>query len=204
MDNRKIILVSLPKGLLGEMNAKLLGMIISGKIQIAAFSRQNIPEEQRVPFFLYVDEFQNFTSKTFATILSEARKYALSLNITHQYIEQLDEETRSAVVGNVGTIVAWRVGVTDAEFLERELDPVTTNDLVSSEKFTFYLRMLIQGAPAKPFNVHAYSPDPNDNPAMAQHVRERSRLTYGRDRVEVENSIRQRVEFVVPSPQKET
>jgi type IV secretory pathway TraG/TraD family ATPase VirD4 len=91
MDEKKIILVTLPKGLLGEMNAKLLGMIIAGKIQIAAFSRQNVSEEERVPFFLYVDEFQNFTSNTFATILSEARKYRLSLNITHQYIEQLDE-----------------------------------------------------------------------------------------------------------------
>jgi hypothetical protein len=201
MDEGKIILVSLPKGLLGEMNAQLLGMIISGKIQIAAFSRQNQPEEARIPFFLYVDEFQNFTSKTFATILSEARKYRLSLNITHQYIEQLDEATRSAVMGNVGTMVAWRVGVTDAEFMQKELAPVTVDDLVSSEKFSFYLRMLIDGAPVQPFNVHSYSADPHDQPAMAQAVRERSRTVYGRDRATVEEDIRKRIQFVVPSAQ---
>src|SRR5690606_3407479 len=95
MDEKKILLVTLPKGLLGDINSQLLGMIISGKIQIAAFSRQNVPESQRIPFYLYVDEFQNFTSKTFATILSEARKYQLSLNITNQYVEQLDEDTRN-------------------------------------------------------------------------------------------------------------
>lgn len=201
MDERKIILVSLPKGLLGEMNARLLGMIISGKIQLAAFSRQNQPEEQRVPFFLYVDEFQNFKSRTFATILSEARKYRLSLNITHQYVEQLDEETRGAVIGNVGTLVAWRIGVSDAEFLQKELAPVTVDDLVSSEKFSFYLRMLIDGAPAQPFNVQSYAPDPNEDPAMAQRVRERSRAVYGRPLAQVEEAIRQRVGTMVPSGQ---
>ncbi len=199
MDERKIILVSLPKGLLGELNAKLLGMIISGKIQIAAFSRQNVPEEERVPFFLYVDEFQNFTSKTFATILSEARKYRLSLNITHQYIEQLDDETRSAVMGNVGTLVAWRIGVTDAEFLQKELAPVSVDDLVSSDKFNFYVRMLIDGAPTVPFNAISYAPDIHENSQIAMAVRELSRLTYGHDSAGVEESIRIRTQIVVPS-----
>ncbi|HSI21034.1 MAG TPA: hypothetical protein VLA04_05050 [Verrucomicrobiae bacterium] len=200
MDEGKIVLVSLPKGLLGEMNAKLLGMIISGKIQIAAFSRQNVPEEQRIPFFLYVDEFQNFTSKTFATILSEARKYRLSLNITHQYIEQLDDETKGAVMGNVGTMVAWRIGVGDAEFLQKELAPVSVDDLVSSEKFSFYVRTLIDGAPTVPFNVLSYPPDPLDDAQIAAEVRQRSRTVYGKDRAEVEQIIRQRAQVVVPSP----
>jgi hypothetical protein len=201
MDEKKIILVSLPKGLLGELNAQLLGMIISGKIQIAAFSRQNQTEDERIPFFLYVDEFQNFTSKTFATILSEARKYKLSLNITHQYIEQLDDATRSAVVGNVGTMVAWRIGVSDAEFLQKELAPVSVDDMVSSEKFTFYLRMLIDGAPTQPFNVHSYPPDPHDSAQIGAIVRERSRFAYGHDRAAVEESIRQRTANMVPSTQ---
>jgi hypothetical protein len=205
MDQKKIILVSLPKGLLGELNAQLLGMIISGKIQIAAFSRQNQIEEDRIPFFLYVDEFQNFTSKTFATILSEARKYRLSLNITHQYIEQLDEATRSAVVGNVGTLVTWRIGVSDAEFLQKEMAPVSVDDMVSSEKFSYYVRMLIDGAPAEPFNVHSYPPDSHDNPKIGSLVRERSRLAYGQDRAQVEAEIRQRTSIVVPStPSKQS
>lgn len=199
MDERKIILVSLPKGLLGEMNAQLLGMVISGKIQIAAFSRQNVPEDERVPFFLYVDEFQNFTSKTFATILSEARKYKLSLNITHQYIEQLDDDTRSAVIGNVGTVIAWRIGVTDAEFLQKEMAPVSVDDLVSSEKFNFYIRMLIDGAPAVPFNAVSYAPDIHDSPQIAALVREYSRMAYGQDRAQVEEDIRQRSQSVLPS-----
>jgi hypothetical protein len=199
MDEKKIILVTLPKGLLGEMNAKLLGMIIAGKIQIAAFSRQNVSEEERVPFFLYVDEFQNFTSNTFATILSEARKYRLSLNITHQYIEQLDDDTRSAVMGNVGTMISWRIGVTDAEFLQKEFAPVSVDDLVSSDKFNFYIRMLIDGAPVPPFNAISYAPDVHDSQATLQLVRERSRLVYGRDREGVEESIRQRSRFVLPS-----
>jgi hypothetical protein len=199
MDEKKIILVSLPKGLLGEMNAQLLGMIITGKIQIAAFSRQNVAEDQRVPFFLYVDEFQNFTSKAFAVILSEARKYQLSLNITHQYIEQLDDATRSAIIGNVGTMLAWRIGVPDAEFLQKELAPITVDDLVSIDKYNFYIRMLIDGAPTAPFNAISYAPDIHDNPQMAALIREHSRMGYGRDRVQVENDIRNRLQSVLPS-----
>lgn len=199
MDSRKIILVSLPKGLLGELNARLLGMIISGKIQMAAFSRQNVPEDQRIPFFLYVDEFQNFTSSTFATILAEARKYQLSLNVTHQYIEQLDDAMRSAVMGNVGTLVAWRIGVADAEAIAKELQPATVDDLVASEKFTFYLRMLINGAPIPTFNVQSYAPYPDEDPQIAVQVRERSRMTYGRDLAQVEEGIRKRGQIMVQS-----
>ncbi len=199
MDERKIILVSLPKGLLGDLNAMLLGMIISGKIQIAAFSRQNQPEDERIPFFMYVDEFQNFTSKAFATILSEARKYRLSLNITHQYIEQLDDDMRAAVLGNVGTLIAWRVGVQDAEYLQKELAPASVDDLVSNETFTFYIRMLIDGAPAKPFNVRSNPPDAHEHAEHARYIKEFSRLTYGRDREAVEESIRQRGRNVLPS-----
>jgi hypothetical protein len=192
MDEKKILLVSLPKGLLGDMSAALLGMIISGKIQIAAFSRQNLSEEQRVPFYLYVDEFQNFTSKTFATILSEARKYALSLNITHQYIEQLDEDTRNAVFGNVGTIISWRIGAPDAEFMQKVMDPLSIQDLVNVEKFNYYIRLMIESAPTKPFNVSTYPPDPHENVQVGEAIRQLSRLKYGRDREVIEAEIRLR------------
>jgi len=192
MDEKKILLVSLPKGLLGDMSAQLLGMIISGKIQIAAFSRQNQAEEARIPFYLYVDEFQNFTSKTFATILSEARKYALSLNITHQYIEQLDEDTRNAVFGNVGTVISWRIGAPDGEFMQKIMDPLTTEDLINVEKFNYYIRLMIDSAPSKPFNVTTYPPDSHENVQVGEAIRQLSRLKYGRDREVVEAEIRLR------------
>lgn len=192
MDAKKILLVTLPKGLLGEMNARLLGMIISGNIQISAFSRQNQPEEERVPFYLYVDEFQNFTSKTFATILSEARKYRLSLNITNQYIAQLDEETRDAVVGNVGTLLTWIIGAPDAEFLVKMFNPLAVEDFVNTEKFNFYIRMLIDGQISQPFNAKSLPPDPHENRQIGEAVRQLSRLKYGRDRELVEAEIRLR------------
>lgn len=197
MDSRKILLVTLPKGLLGDINAKLLGMIISGKLQMAAFSRQNIPEETRVPFYLYVDEFQNFTSKTFATILSEARKYALSLNITHQFLEQLDEEMLGSVLGNVGTTIAWRVGAKDAEVLIKEMEPLSVDDMVSTEKYNFYMRTLIDGAPTTTFNVETYPPDPHESKEIGEAIRQLSRLTYGRDRNQVEEEIRLRSKSVL-------
>ena len=197
MDSRKIILVNLPKGLLGDINAKLLGMIISGKIQIAAFSRQNQPEAERVPFYLYVDEFQNFTSKTFATILSEARKYQLSLNITNQYVEQLDDETKGAVMGNVGTMLTWRIGAADAEFFKKEFEPLDVDDMVNTEKYNYYMKLLIDGTPTKPFNATAYPPDPNENAQIGEAVRQLSRLKYGRDRELVESEIRLRAKGVL-------
>lgn len=197
MDNRKILLVNLPKGLLGEMNAKLLGMIISGKIQIAAFSRQNQAEDTRVPFYLYVDEFQNFTSKTFATILSEARKYRLSLNITHQFIAQLDEETRDAVFGNVGTLLTWIIGAQDAELLKKEFDGLDIDDFVNTEKFNFYVRLLINGQTSKPFNAVSYPPDSAENVQIGDAIRQLSRLKYGRDRELVEAEIRLRARGVL-------
>jgi hypothetical protein len=195
MDRRKILLVSLPKGLLGEMNAMLLGMIISGKIQIAAFSRQNIAESERVPFYMYVDEFQNFTSKTFATILSEARKYRLALNITNQYIEQLDEQVRSAIFGNVGTVLTWRVGPTDAEFLAKQFEPLLPDDLINTEKYNYYLKLLIDNAPSRPFNAAAYGPDPHENIQVGEAIRQLSRLKYGRDREVIEAEIRSRAQL---------
>lgn len=195
MDHRKILLVNLSKGLIGDINAQLLGMIIVTKLQVASFSRQNIPEDERVPFYLYVDEFQNFTTDAFTTILSEARKYALVLNITNQYIAQLPEPIRDAVVGNAGTMIAWRVGASDAEFLTHEFDPLTVDDMVNIDKYNFYIKMLIDNTPTRPFNAHGVPPSEDKNPTLAEAIRKLSRLTYGRDRVAVDREIKQRTKL---------
>ncbi|MEK7548500.1 MAG: TraM recognition domain-containing protein [Patescibacteria group bacterium] len=155
MDEGKILLVNLSKGKIGDINANLLGLVLVAKLQAAAFSRADQPEEQRRDFYLYVDEFQNFATKTFATILSEARKYRLSLNLTNQYFAQLSEEIQPAIIGNVGTLIAFRVGADDAEFLVKELPGVTVEDLTNLDRFQAYTKLLIDLAPTKPFSLES-------------------------------------------------
>ncbi|HEB01417.1 MAG TPA: DUF87 domain-containing protein, partial [Candidatus Portnoybacteria bacterium] len=146
MDKQKILIVNLSKGRVGEDNSALLGAMIVTKLQLAAMSRVNIPEEERKDFYLYVDEFQNFATESFANILSEARKYRLDLIIAHQYITQMLEPVRDAVFGNVGTLIAFRVGAADAEFLEKEFEPeFNMNDLVNLTKYNVYLKLMIDG-----------------------------------------------------------
>ena len=195
MDNKKILLCKLSKGLIGEINAFLLGMIIVSKLAMGAFSRQNITEDQRVPFYLYVDEFQNFITDVFATILSESRKYKLALNITNQYIAQLDEKIRDAVIGNAGTMIAFRVGAADAEFLVKEFEPLTVDDMVNVDKFNFYIKMLINNAPTIPFNGQSLPPDPNGDPKIKTAIHHLSRLKYGKSREVVDLEIRQRTKI---------
>lgn len=183
MDNKKILICNLSKGKIGEINTFLLGMIIVSKLAMGAFSRQDINEEERVPFFLYVDEFQNFITDVFATILSESRKYKLALNITNQYIAQLDDKVREAVIGNAGTLLAFRIGAADAEFLTKEFDPVKADDMTSIDKYNFYIKMLIDGSPTKPFNGLGIWPDnPEGNIELGNSIRELSRLKFGRPR----------------------
>jgi hypothetical protein len=170
-------------------------MIIVSKIAMGAFSRQNLPEKDRTPFFLYVDEFQNFITDVFATILSESRKYKLSLNITNQYIAQLDDKIREAVIGNAGTLVSFRVGAGDAEFLVKEFDPLKADDLTNIDKQCFYIKMLIDGAPTKPFNGKSVFVSPEEfegNPKLGESIRELSRLKYGRPREIVSDEILER------------
>ncbi len=195
MDEQKILLINLSKGLIGEINAQLLGMIINSKLAMAAFSRQDVEESARLPFYLYVDEFQNFVSDVFATVLSEARKYRLSLNITNQYIAQLPEAIRDAVIGNAGTMIAFRIGASDAEFLQNEFQPLTVNDLVSIEKFQFYCKLLINNTPQKPFNVRGLPPSSGINSELKQRILEFSRIQYGRARKEVDEEIRERAKL---------
>lgn len=187
MDNNKIIMVDLPKGAIGETNAYLLGMIIVGKILMSALSRTDIPQEQRKDFYLYIDEFQNFTTNSICQILSEARKYALNLNIAHQYIGQLsknqDTQIKDAVFGNVGTMVSFRVGSEDAEFLVKEFGPVFNEyDLVNVGRGGF-AKVLVDGQTVRPFSLQTVWPLMGKyREGMAKNIRQLSRYKYGQDR----------------------
>lgn len=159
MDHQKIFIVNLSKGRIGEDNMKLLGGMIVTKLQLAAMERVDIPEQERKDFFMYVDEFQNFATPSFANILSEARKYRLSLIMAHQYIEQLDEVVRDAVFGNVGSIIAFRVGAKDAEYMETEFTPTfTPEDLANIPKYSIYLKLMVDGVSTPPFSANTLAP----------------------------------------------
>lgn len=189
MDSGKILLLNLAKGRIGEDNAGLLGAMMITKLQVAAMSRIDVPESERRDFFLYVDEFQNFATESFANILSEARKYRLNLIIAHQYIEQLDEAVRAAVFGNVGTIVCFRVGAADAEFLAKEFFPIfTETDLVNLTKFDTYLKLMIDGVASEPFSATGLPPVSNpDN--IENTIIKVSRERYAKQRSIVEEKI---------------
>jgi len=189
MDEGKILLLNLAKGRVGEDNSSLLGAMMVTKIQLAAMSRVDIPEEQRKDFYLYVDEFQNFATESFATILSEARKYRLDLTIAHQYIEQLDEKVRAAVFGNVGTIMAFRVGAADAEFLVREFEPTfSETDLVNLTKYEVYLKLMIDGVSSDPFSASTLPPV-SDEEGNREKIIRASRERYSQKREVVEDKI---------------
>jgi len=192
MDQNKILLVNLSKGKIGEINARLLGMVIVGKLLMAALSRVDTPEEERVAFYLHMDEFQNVTTNSIAQILSEARKYKLSLSIAHQFISQLKEEISKAVFGNVGSMVLYRVGPEDAEFLEKQVEPVfTRNDLVNVDNHKGFAKVLIDGVLTKPFNIQGRPPTKGDQ-EISNALKELSRLKYGRDKDIVNREIMER------------
>ena len=189
MDEKKILLVNLSKGRLGEINANLIGLVLVGKILMAALSRVDIPEEERNDFYLYIDEFQNVTTPSIAQILSEARKYKLSLNIAHQFIAQLEENIKDAVFGNVGSIAAFRVGSDDAKYLESQFEPVfSARDIMNIDNFNAYLKLLLNGQPAKPFSLRALPPS-KGNPDLIEPLKELSYMKYGRPREEIEEEI---------------
>lgn len=202
MDNQKILLVNLSKGKTGEVNSDLLGLIIVSKIQMAAMARADMPEAQRKDFYLYIDEFQNYTTDSIATILSEARKYKLGLTVAHQYIAQLTGDgagqntaIRDAIFGNVGTMVVYRVGVDDADTFAKEFHPIfDANDVLNIEKYHAYAKLMIDGTASAPFNMEIPAPKSmtGGNPELANAIKELSRLRYGRDRSEVEKEILER------------
>jgi len=192
IDNKKILLVNLSKGLIGDLNASLLGMIIVSKLLIAALSRVDTEEKSRQDFYLYIDEFQNFTTDSIATILSEARKYRLNLIIAHQFIKQLQENIKNAVFGNVGSIAAFRIGPDDAEFMKNKFEPVfSPQDLMNIDNFNAYVSLLIENQTTRPFNIQTFPPAKGDQ-GLAETIKEISRLKYGRDREGVEKEFRER------------
>lgn len=193
MDEGKILLVNLSKGRLGDINSSLLGMIIVGKLLMAAFSRIDVPEERRRDFYLYLDEFQNFSTESIATILAEARKYRLDLTIAHQFIGQLTDKIKNAVFGNVGSMAVFRVGADDAEFLAKQYEPVfSAFDLINIDNYNAYLKLLIQGQTSLPFNIQTFPPKFGQTETAAA-VREFSRLKYGQPKKEVEEEIYKRI-----------
>ena len=189
MDNRKILLVNLSKGRLGDINSHLIGLILVGKILMAALSRVDSFGKPMNDFYLYLDEFQNITTDSIATILSEARKYRLSLSLAHQFIGQLEDKIKDAVFGNVGSMAVFRVGAEDAEFLVKQLAPTfTETDIINLDNRNAYMRLLSNGRPAKPFNLETLPPAKGD-PAQVDKLRELSALVFGRPRAEVEAEV---------------
>jgi len=194
MDEKKIILCNLSKGVLGEEDAKFLGLILVPKVLTAAMSRADIPAEQRTDFFLYVDEFQNYATEDFAVILAEARKYKLNLIVANQYIGQIDEDVKNAVFGNVGTMVSFRIGVQDANFLQHEFTPIfNETDLTNIEKFHVYIKTIVSNEPVPPFSMSLMKDmteiEARMSPKLATMIKELSRLKYGKDKNAVEAEI---------------
>ncbi len=201
MDERKILLVNLSKGRLGELNANLIGMIFVGKILMAALSRVDDPTASFAPFYLHIDEFQNISTPSIASILSEARKYKLGLAVAHQYIAQLDPVIRDAVFGNVGSMAVFRVGNEDAQALENQFHPVfSVHDIMNIPNFNAYVRVLANGVPTQPFSIATLPPIHSD-PVRAAQLMQLSLSRYGRARYEVEAEIQARYQKpVIPPP----
>ncbi len=204
MDNRKILIINLAKGLLGEENAQFLGLLVIPKIVSAALSRQDISEDDRKDFFFYVDEFQNFATDEFASILSEARKYKLSLTVANQYIAQMPEKVRDAVFGNVGSLMVGRVGPDDAEFLEKQFEPtLSSTDLLNQPNIHYYLKLITDGRYSTPFSLEpGFGPQfPNSgfdvpkNKEVGELIKNISRLKYGRDVNIVSEEMTKRAEL---------
>ncbi|MDP2741427.1 MAG: type IV secretory system conjugative DNA transfer family protein, partial [bacterium] len=198
MDEKKIFLANLSKGLTGEVNSSLLGLILVSKIQMAAMKRARISEEQREDFYLYIDEFQNFTTDSVATILSEARKYKLNLIMAHQYIPQLTEQIRDAVLGNVGTMGSFRIGAEDAEFLEKQFEPGFSRfDLVNLDNRSLIIKMMLNNKTSTPFKMETKAPQ-QGRPEIVEALKKISKLKYGKPKAEVEQEISQRSFVEIP------
>ena len=212
MDEGKILLVNLSKGKIGDINAQLLGLIFVNKVNMAALSRAEIPMEQRKRFYLYVDEFQNFITDAFATILSEARKYELALIMAHQYIGQLTGKTgayedssskiRDAVFGNVGTIMSFKIGAEDAEYMAKEMAPVLSEqDVIGIPNFHCYSKLNINNTTSRPFSMATIWDETGKNPKLAALIKEYSRMKYGRKKIFVDQEIEDRIGIIRPDGQ---
>ncbi|MFH0803903.1 MAG: CxxC-x17-CxxC domain-containing protein, partial [Candidatus Tagabacteria bacterium] len=190
MDEKKILIMNLSKGRIGESNAQLIGAMLITKIYLAAMSRVDVPEKERPDFYLYVDEFQNFATESFKDILSEARKYRLNLILAHQYIAQMDEKVRDAVFGNVGTLVIFRIGAFDAEVLEKEFSPdFMATDIVNLGFANIYLKLMINGVASRPFSAFTLPPIPMPEKSYTDEIIKFSREKYASQKEKVEKRI---------------
>ncbi len=190
MDNKKILLVNLSKGRMGEMNSKLMGMIFVMRFQAAAMGRADVPENERVDFSLYVDEFQNFATDSFESILSEARKYRLNLIMGNQFMTQLTDKIREAIIGNVGTVISGRIGVTDAELMVKRFQPVfEAEDLIKMPNYQSVTSVMINNVPSAPFSMTFVAPMGQTNPQLSDALKRLSAAKYGRPRAVVEKEI---------------
>ncbi|OGM02467.1 hypothetical protein A2115_02715 [Candidatus Woesebacteria bacterium GWA1_41_8] len=200
MDQGKILFINLSKGELGEENSSFLGLVLVPRILMAAMSRADVPEDQRRDFYLYVDEFQNFATPDFAQILSEARKYRLALCVANQFIGQIEEDVKNAIFGNVGTLMCYRVGVSDANYLAHEFTPVFgEDDLLNIERYHVYIKTIVNNEPVPPFSM-SITKDMAEwkkqmNPKVSEIIKEMSRLRYGRDVRLVESEIARRAKL---------
>ncbi|KKQ69028.1 MAG: hypothetical protein US89_C0004G0071 [Candidatus Peregrinibacteria bacterium GW2011_GWF2_38_29] len=190
MDNRKIIIINLSKGKIGEDASAFLGSILITKFYIDAMSRADISENLRNDFYLYIDEFQNFATDAFSNILSEARKYKLNLTLANQYISQMHESARDAIFGNVGTIVAFQSGFTDAEIISSQFgEAVSTDDIMFLPKYSAYIKLLIDGMPSRPFSVKTLAPEPSLQKSNRGKIIYNSRERFAKNRLFVEGKI---------------
>jgi hypothetical protein len=190
MDNKKILLVNLAKGRTGELNSQLLGMIFVMKFQAAAMGRADVPEDEREDFALYVDEFQNFATDSFESILSEARKYRLNLVLANQFMTQLTDKIREAIIGNIGTVISGRIGITDAEILQKKFSPTfDAEDLTKLPNFQTIASVMINNVPSSAFSMSLVPPMGQSNPQLRDALKKLSAAKYGRPRAEVEKEI---------------
>jgi hypothetical protein len=200
MDSKKILLVNLAKGRLGDINSNLIGLIVVGKILMAALSRVDSFGKEMNPFYLYIDEFQNITTPSISTILSEARKYKLSLTVAHQFINQLDEKIKASVFGNVGNMVVYRTGAEDAEVLQKQFEPVfKASDIMNIDNLNAYIKMLSHGKPTKPFNIRV-DHMPRGNMDIVDSLKELSYLKYGKDKDVIRDEVDAKFASDKPKP----
>lgn len=212
MDEQKILLINLSKGKLGELNTQLLGLVIVAQIQMAAMGRVDTPEADRKDFYLYVDEFQNFATDTFCSILSEARKYRLALIMAHQYINQLvvskfgstSTQIRDAVFGNVGTLQSFKVGAEDGEYLAKEYAPVLTEqDVIGISNYKAYIKLNVNNATSRPFSLETIYSEEGKSDKIREIVRQYSRMKYGRKKIFVDQEIQARIGIDLDAPKKD-
>jgi len=197
MDNKKILLVNLSKGKLGDINANLIGLILVGKLLMAALSRVDDLHKNLPPLYLYIDEFQNITTDSISTILSEARKYKLALIVAHQFISQLQDNIKNAVFGNVGSMAVFRISNEDATYMESQFAPTfSARDIMNIDNLNCYVKMLSRGVPVKPFNIHVPFPSRGDREKL-DALKQLSYLKYGQERHLIEEYIMRKYEPIV-------